>query len=184
MPNWCENNLTIYGSEDKINELENVIIGYQDHDRDFFGYYVPVPKESQNTLGQATLWGTKWEPDIYDWYRDENTISISMNTAWGPPIEFYQQMEEKYDFEIEGSYYEPGMCFVGYYGGEHFDLAAMDSEEVRGEIPKDLDEMYNISEWLEQVEEEEKLEKEAEETKESDFDYDRYNGGVENFGKN
>ena len=38
MPNWCENNLTIYGSEDKINELENVIVGYEGHGRDFFGY--------------------------------------------------------------------------------------------------------------------------------------------------
>ena len=184
MPNWCENSVTIYGSTDKINELENVLIGYTEHDRDFFGYYVPVAEEDRNIMGQSNAWGTKWEPDIYDWNRDDNTIFIYMNTAWGPPIEFYQQMEEKYDFEIDASYYEPGMCFVGYYGGDHFDYGQMDSEEVRSEIPKDLDEMYGISDWLEQIEEEERLEKEAEEAKKSDFDYDTYNGGVEHFGKN
>ena len=190
MPNWCENNLTIYGNYEALNELENVIIGYQDHGRDFFGYYIPVPKESQNVLGQTDLWGTKWEPDIYDWCRDDNCITISMNTAWGPPIEFYQQMEEIYNFEIDASYNEPGMCFIGYYGGDHFDYAQMNSEEVRSQIPKDLDEMYGISDWLVEQEEEERLETEAdedeedEESEESDYDYDRYNGGVENFGKN
>ena len=185
MPNWCENNCTIYGSTDKMNELENVLIGYIDHDRDFFGYYVPVEGDKNviDVIGQSNVWGTKWEPDIWDWSRDDNVITISMNTAWGPPIQFYEQMEEKYDFEIEASYYEPGMCFVGYYGGDHFDYAAMDSEEVRSEIPKDLDEMYGISDYLEEYEEEERLEKEAEEAKKSDFDYDTYNGGVEYFGK-
>ena len=95
MPNWCENSVTIHGSTDKINELENVLIGYIDHDRDFFGYYVPVDEEDKNAIGQSNIWGTKWEPDIWDWSRDDNVITISMNTAWGPPIQFYEQMEEK-----------------------------------------------------------------------------------------
>ena len=191
MPNWCDNTLTISGSKEQIDGLEKVINDYENtetEDPAFFGHYVPVTEEDQTVWGQANAWGTKWEPQIYDWYRDEDSIIIQMSTAWGPPIEFYNEMEETHNFSIQASYYEPGMCFVGEYDGQHFDYAEMSSEDIRSEIPNWLDEMYGISEGLAEWEEEERKDREEDarqkvKEEQLEFDYDRYNGGVEDFGK-
>jgi len=60
-------------------------------------------------------WGTKWdacEPYINN--NDINFFSVSFDTAWGPPIEWIDNIMKDFpDLCFELEYDEPGMCFGG-----------------------------------------------------------------------
>ena len=71
---------------------------------------------------QNELWGTKWDvdatPEILDNWEDEGnkymSFQVYCDTAWGPPLEFAENVSEKYkDVEIETKFEEPGMGFAG-----------------------------------------------------------------------
>ena len=72
---------------------------------------------------QNELWGTKWDvdatPEILDNWEDEDknkymSFQVYCDTAWGPPLEFAQNVSGKYkDVEIETKFEEPGMGFAG-----------------------------------------------------------------------
>jgi len=69
---------------------------------------------------QVENWGTKWdfgaeEGDSITVYEGSDQVSISFDTAWAPPIAFYQEMEDEMGFHIKATYFEPGMGFVGEY---------------------------------------------------------------------
>ena len=63
-------------------------------------------------------WGTKWEPDIISFDReDETTVYIEMYTAWSPPEGIYNALMG--DWEDKGMmcswfYREDGMQFAGW----------------------------------------------------------------------
>ena len=109
---------------------------------------------------QVNEWGTKWdiceasvtpEPDGYK-------ATLSFDTAWSPPIQAYAKLEEL-GFTIKAYYYEPGMCYAGIYeDGEDdcYEYSAMDSSQVAEEFPKELDEMFCISESMADWEEDNK----------------------------
>jgi len=69
-------------------------------------------------------WGTKWDAcHIYlqgETYHDY--VMISFDTAWSPPIPYYEALTKKYPLlSIYVEYSEPGMDFAGiekYQGGE------------------------------------------------------------------
>jgi hypothetical protein len=104
-------------------------------------------------------WGTKWdvEPDGYS-RPNPNSLSVGFETAWAPPIQFYEHLESL-GFHVEAMYYEPGMAFAGIYttdgGEEHYDYSGMDSIEVKDNLPTVLDEEFGISEQLAEWEENE-----------------------------
>jgi len=60
-------------------------------------------------------WGTKW--DAYDDYIGENLkdfVCMSFDTAWAPPIPYYEALAAKYPLlTIEVDYYESGCDFAG-----------------------------------------------------------------------
>ena len=60
-------------------------------------------------------WGTKW--DAYDVYISENLkdyVCMSFDTAWAPPIPYYEALAAKYPLlTIEVEYYESGCDFAG-----------------------------------------------------------------------
>ena len=73
-------------------------------------------------------WGTKWDAaescidDIaIDWLNPKSSsIQISFETAWSPPISFYDELLDKMtakgkDFSIYATYHEPGCCFMGVW---------------------------------------------------------------------
>lgn len=107
-------------------------------------------------------WGTKWdlcEPQITR--VDDNTVEISCDTAWSPPIAAYEAMLEK-GYEIEAYYYEPGMCFAGIWDNGVDDCYQDwgNSATARATLPQELDDMFGISDSLEEYEEEERREEE------------------------
>ena len=62
-------------------------------------------------------WGTKWEPRLDEnvpFDSNGNVLTVWFDTAWSPPIPIYHALEAM-GFEVEATYIECGMGFVGYY---------------------------------------------------------------------
>jgi hypothetical protein len=97
-------------------------------------------------------WGTKW--DVYadtDSVKltDTGGITFTFDSAWSPPIGAYIKLQEL-GFDVICYYFEPNMSYAGIWKNGN-DECYSDFTE----IPKELDEMYHITEitnWLEEME--------------------------------
>ena len=107
-------------------------------------------------------WGCKWDisngGDGYKIKKVDNgySVTLSFDTAWSPPINFYDKLVEL-EFTVDAMYYEPGVNFCGqYYDGsdETFELNNLSSEEVKEQLPPELDLAFGISEQIAEYEEE------------------------------
>lgn len=162
MPNWCMNTVTFKHSDPK--EVVRLQEAFQREE--LFFEFAPNPngKQAEDWYSHnINEWGTKWdvggdEDMIRE--RTDNTINLSFDTAWSPPVRFYEVMEE-FGWEIEAYYYEPGMAFCGKYtssyGDEFYDIPET-SDEAQENIPSDIDEMFCISETIANYEEEQESE--------------------------
>ena len=104
-------------------------------------------------------WGTKW--DVGDEgsaaLNEDGSLTASFDSAWAPPIEAYRVLEDL-GFEIKAYYFEGGMMFAGIYedgDDDYYEIGGMNSEQINAELPKELDEMFGISEQVEEYESEE-----------------------------
>jgi hypothetical protein len=102
-------------------------------------------------------WGTKWDVGGGDITKiDKNNVKLYFQSAWSPPTEAYRKLEDL-GFSINAFYYEPGVNFAGqYYEGndDFYDLSSMDSEQVKDELPEEIDEEFSISEQMAEWEDE------------------------------
>ena len=187
MPNWCNNTATLTFPDDdsagKFYEHLKKVKSDEEHKDEngnllsVLGHFVPEPNYNSGDgwyWWRVNNWGTKWDVSLYqdDWI-DDNTVILGFDTAWGPPTLTYEAMLDQ-DIIVEATYYEPGMCFVGRFssdasGTTHFEFSEIeDPQELRDYIGEELDDEYNISEYLREY---------LEEENENDND-----SGVENFG--
>jgi hypothetical protein len=175
MPNWCNNNVT-FTHEDAA-QIQRLVKAYNE-DR-LFKEFLPVPEELAQTTSpndknpdemiekygaadwyswSVENWGTKWDVESVDAAEaDGNSVSVYFDSAWAPPIAFYQHMETL-GFTVDAFYYEPGMAFCGRYSeGEDAEFMIPDTAaEAEREIPKEIDEVFNIVENMSMWEEESK----------------------------
>ena len=103
-------------------------------------------------------WGTKWdvggdgiEPSV-----DGKTLTASFDSAWAPPCAAYEKLLGL-GFTVRAYYYEGGMCYAGIWEDgqdDYYDLSGMDSAAVQEQLPTELDEMFCISEYMAEWEEE------------------------------
>ena len=155
MPNWCSNNLTFrHADRAKLEAAHKAFM-----ERRFCEHFVPLPNGEWDYDFCVNNWGTKWEIDGES-SLDSDQVSCSFDSAWSPPIDVYKAMCAQ-GFEVEASYYEPGMCFVGKVVGnqEDFDddcyeYGGETSHTVRDVIGADLDDEWGISENMAQWEDE------------------------------
>jgi hypothetical protein len=103
-------------------------------------------------------WGTKWDVggDGMTCEIENGRISTSFDSAWAPPCNAYEKLVDL-GFSVRAYYYEGGMCFAGVWedgNDDYYDLSGMDSEAVKEELPTVLDEMFCISEYMAEWEEE------------------------------
>lgn len=104
-------------------------------------------------------WGTKWDVEAYEGGNvvvEGNTIQFGFDSAWSPPIGIYEALVED-GFSVRAYYYESGMCFAGRWedgDDDFYELGDMNSDQVKSELPEDLDEMMGISESMAEWEEE------------------------------
>jgi len=103
-------------------------------------------------------WGTKWEAcEPFLSGHDKNFMSASFDTAWSPPIPFYEKLQDL-GFVVKGYYYESGMGYCGLWNDgddDYYDIQG-NSEWVMENIPSDIDFQFCISECMAEWEEEER----------------------------
>ncbi len=139
MPNWCNNNLDITAKTAEHIQLLNRIVN-RAKDQGVFEIIRPLPEALKDTVKgageelqavivddcnnwydwQIAHWGTKWDiaPDYEEAVGD--TLSMSFDSAWRPPVEIYEYLVEL-GFEVSANYYEPGMAFAGeWINGDDF----------------------------------------------------------------
>lgn len=173
MPNWCSNTLTLRHEdpamlkrvEDAIErqellaefvpvpkELTETVAGSHS-DANEQAALVAQEKSNLEKYGYANWydfcvgeWGTKWDVDAEAIMATETSIDLSFDSAWSPPIGWYEKMTEL-GFDVDAYYYEPGSAFCGHwYDGcdEYYEIGST-SEETRANVPQDIDEMFSIS---------------------------------------
>lgn len=142
MPNWCENNLSIYGKKEDMDKFMEVIT-LPDGQYELLEKLYPTPEELN--IGHVSMtpdeqqlanekkygykswydwridkWGTKWtESDLnlgqdYTIRGDNSEIAFNFETAWAAPIEAFDKISKDYPNLLFCLYYqEPGMGFCG-----------------------------------------------------------------------
>jgi len=170
MPNWCMNKLTV-SHEDKsmLDKLEKAyrndwtIETFYPTPRDpgdptmMMGEGKPMSKDdSPNNnwyLWRLQNWGTKWDVGCQDGYgleptRVDNELSMTFDSAWSPPLGFYERLVAL-GFDVQASYFEPGMSFAGIW-----DNGTDDSYEGHwGDFPESLRDEFSMHEYYDDMEE-------------------------------
>jgi len=139
---------------------------------DYQSRVADIAKRNQEQFGYPSWyewsianWGTKWEPDtegIDDSEAEEGATSVRLgfDTAWAPPIEWYREMSDM-GFTIEAYYNEEGMAFCGKYTTEDdddfYEYGDMSADEIRENIPNDIDEAFGISDLIADMADEEDI---------------------------
>jgi hypothetical protein len=161
MPNWCTNSLFIRNEDKtKVDALEQQLL--KKEDQQLFAALIPRPADQEENWYNWNLenWGTKWEAGIIDWERtNDNEIFVSFDSAWSPPIAFYENVTQQ-GWYIEAQYYEPGMGYIGQFidgFDESYEYDISDLETIEA-LPEDLVEFAGLREeheyWKEYNEEE------------------------------
>jgi len=150
MPNWCNNNATItFKSSKAADEFAKACVDVPSmpvpgtmfdmtEPENLFQHYLPEPRPVGDSWydWRISNWGTKWPPEIRDVLRlGDNMVNITFETAWGPPIEWFEACGKLHNWEWQVEYIETGMAFAGQVEGNIHGITAQDSY-------KDTDEMY------------------------------------------
>lgn len=157
MPNWCNNNVIFKHNNP---EMIQKLVDAANHEQ-LFNAFVPRPDEEDTNWydWNVSNWGTKWEANIYEEAFVEadrsDTVVLGFDTAWAPPIPFYEKMEEL-GFEVDAYYYESGMGFCGNFqdGYDEYIEIEGDSKWVKEFVPSYIDEVFDISGNMEEWEDE------------------------------
>jgi hypothetical protein len=163
MPNWCSNNATF--THEDLDRVKALAAAFQAGNA--FMTFQPTPSGEWDYAWCSENWGTKWDVEAQDVTVEENTITLWFDSAWSPPIGFYDHMIEQ-GWEIDATYHEPGMCFAGHYdNGEDNSYEYDFSDEDWRDGIDDQDVLYLLEDeyesWKEWQDEEEDEEDESNE---------------------
>ena len=186
MPNWCNNTITLTGPKEKITKIYEKA----KEDNALLQQLYPMPTQLEGTTSPAPKegkvqplvdghdnwydwrvdnWSTKWDvdADYLELSDDGTTITGWFDSAWSPPIGAYEHfLTNNEDCSISSLYYEGGMDFAGKW--EDFadmtvtpgDFTADEMEDPNSGLIYDINEQFNMSEWMREYEEEQKTETE------------------------
>lgn len=167
MPNWCENYITITGKD--ASKIYNIIQGLPDDKCIMETLCTTDTPEYKDLCEQVSFqpfsvyFGTKWDfgkrdVDYISFVTgavsitipkseiSHDTITISVDTAWSPPLAFLERLTKAYDVIADIQYFESGMDFGGtamfddgkvideFYGDYHYALYHIDKDHFWLEI--------------------------------------------------
>ena len=151
MPNWCMNRITIEHEDpamvDRFERAYNSGKACEE--------FLPMPEDTGDDWYNWNVnnWGTKW--DIggagnrgLDATRVGNQITASFDSAWSPPTGLYDKLVEL-GFDVQATYWEPGMCFCGIWDNGYDDYLEYDNP---GMIPVALWNEYHMDEFFDEEE--------------------------------
>lgn len=111
---------------------------------------------------QLFYWGTKWDVGRGEdgprakGKKNATAVTVKFESAWSPPIPFYERLAATHGFKIEARYFEPGMGFVGactvYETGEISDRcfdyssapAGKEIDYIKDHVPQNLINEFNL----------------------------------------
>ena len=121
MPNWCNNNINIYGDESTIATITSVLKGLKSNDY-VFQSLIGIPSH-MSEADYKDKWydtniewfGTKWDisADEHAFTFGKEEISFFCETAWSPPIQFFENLCKMYKVNAYVFYSEGGIGFAG-----------------------------------------------------------------------
>ena len=121
MPNWCNNNIRIYGDEGTIHTLTAVLKGLKGNDK-VFESLIGLPTHQTASQYEETWYdtninwfGTKWDIpyEQHNFNHTEDEITFCCDTAWSPPIPFMENLCRAYKVNGYIFYSEGGSNFAG-----------------------------------------------------------------------
>lgn len=174
MPNWCENNLSIYGKKEDMEKIIKVITSTE-KEHSLLETLYPTPEELE--IGDVSMtpderqlenfklygykswydwridkWGCKWPESSlevgqdYTEYGDHAVIAFNFETPWSPPIQAFNKISQDYPNLLFCLYYEePGMGFCGRNIWANGETKEEDSSEL---ISRWFDEDYLYTEYV------------------------------------
>jgi hypothetical protein len=175
MPNWCLNNVKLTHDDVELVDGLYQILEKNPDDQGIFQYLRPRPEsESENWYSwNLENWGCKWDISSHDYEReDNNTIRMSFDSPWGPPIAIYEFLESE-GWSIDAMYDEGGMAFCGAFRdgyNDHYDYSDMSADEIDDQIPRDINDTYGIAEQKRSWEEENEEFEDEEESDEPEYE--------------
>ena len=164
MPNWCDNAATLTSSKEKIDALVAVLEDKEN--QQVFQHLRPRPESEEDNWYEwnCNNWGTKWDISVIDWERyDVETVWISFETAWAPPLELYQFLFEN-DWHVDAVYHEGGMGYCGKWeDGESDEYEYnMDDLESLEALPEEIQDFTGLIDYYHSRQEELQMEAENE----------------------
>ena len=156
MPNHTDNRVIL--SHDDSQQIDKIYNVMNTGDAELCNYLIPEPRDDADEPMSGWYdwrldnWGTKW--DIYNATcerMDANTLVMSFDTAWSPPIPVYDKLVDM-GFEVNARYLDEGWMFIGeYVDGD--DWSSVEVESVVEDYP-DLDLEFGISDRIAEYAEE------------------------------
>ena len=90
-------------------------------------------------------WGTKWDAHMSDidepFEINGNQVTLYFDTAWSPPMGIYHALEDM-GFDVEATYVESGVGFIGHYSDGIDTCENMDA--LRPDVEDDDDDYFGI----------------------------------------
>ena len=132
MPNWCDNEVSIFGDAEQMKELVTLVkeLAKKSENRDatdntrihFMEELIGIDDKPDNYEEggwyeyNIERFGTKWDFDIADCYGfhiSDTQIFFGIGTAWLPIDKFLDKLCKKYGVKASVIYAEPGCGFAG-----------------------------------------------------------------------
>ncbi len=183
MPNWCNNNLILEHEDPAMiqrahealerGEFLNEFIPVPQDLKDTISGFHGDPEKQAELEAQTRrnvekygygnwydfcvgTWGTKWdvgEQGCSDVHPEGKMLHASFDSAWSPPVNAYQRLEEL-GFRVEAMFYESGMAFAGKYEDgdcDDFSLEGMSADEIEQDYPE-INDCFGIAESIREYE--------------------------------
>jgi hypothetical protein len=146
MPNWCNNELEVYGDIVRLKEFSyDCTYDVEGETLEFsFCGLVPEPNyegylssSTENGMPdwyewRVANWGTKWDTEALDISYGPDSLSISFDTAWGPPEAWAKAASRLYpDLRLVLTYSEPGMDFSGRITYQNGDIVSEETGDYK-----------------------------------------------------
>lgn len=111
---------------------------------------------------QVANWGTKWDVGKEEYEPEAKikrkkgvaSVELSFNSAWSPPVAFYEYLRTEHGFDIEAYYFEPGVGFCGVIkndNDQYFDIEEFTPEWLTKNLPAKLLKVFNMIEEAEEM---------------------------------
>lgn len=155
MPNWCLNTLTV--KHDDKAALDRFVNAY--NEGRVCNEFIPEPKAvTENTdindpMGWYTWrlnnWGVKWDFGYdKDGGSDKAVVTdnayCTFHSAWAPPLGLYTKLVDL-GYDVEATYFEPGMAFCGIWDNGVDDYLEYHSKDM---IPKRIWDDYGLDDFF------------------------------------